>query len=81
MLVRTAIVRVVGAQKARMGQGDESCMSLFHAPHGFEALMEWTGDSVDLVVYESTGACHGESEQALLKAGLPVAKVNLRHAL
>ena len=49
--------------------------------------MEWTGDSVDLVdlvdlvVYESTRACHGDSEQALLKAGLPAAKVNLRHAL
>ena len=47
---------------------------------GFAALVEWIGDSVDLVVYEPTGAYHGEFEQALLEAGLPLAKVNPRHA-
>ena len=43
---------------------------------GFKALIEWLGESVDQVIYEPTGAYHGEFERALHAAGLPLVKVN-----
>ncbi|MCY3793888.1 MAG: transposase [Gammaproteobacteria bacterium] len=49
-----------------------------NTPRGFAALIEWLDDSAELVVYEPTGAYHRDFEQALLEAGLALAKVNPR---
>jgi transposase len=54
---------------------------------GHRALLKWLrgddgsgGGRPDLVVYEPTGAYHRDLELALGTAGLPLAKVNPRHA-
>ena len=46
---------------------------------GFQALSEWIGSSVDVVVYESTGPWHRAFEEALAP-GLPLARVNALRA-
>ena len=42
---------------------------------GFEKLAGWIG-SADCVVYEATGRCHRDFEEALVEAGLPLARAN-----
>ena len=42
---------------------------------GFKELARWIG-SADCVVYEATGRCHRDFEEALAKAGLPLARAN-----
>ena len=43
---------------------------------GFRKLIAWIGKSIKCVAYEPTGPYHRDFEQALLKAKLPLAKVN-----
>ena len=43
---------------------------------GFRKLIAWIGKSIECVAYEPTGPYHRDFEQALLKAKLPMAKVN-----
>ena len=43
---------------------------------GFEALLDWMGGSDDPVIYEPTGAYHGDFERALDAAGAVLVKVN-----
>ena len=44
---------------------------------GFTELIKWIGKrNVERIVYEPTGAYHRAFEDALSKAGLPLAKVN-----
>ena len=43
---------------------------------GFRKLIAWIGKSIKCVAYEPTGPYHRDFEQALLKAKLPMAKVN-----
>ena len=43
---------------------------------GIQALIDWIGTPVECVAYEATGAYHRDLEQALSRAGLPLAKVN-----
>jgi transposase len=48
---------------------------------GLRALIKWIGpDPVARVVFEATGAYHRNLERTLDRAGLPLAKVNPRHA-
>lgn len=47
---------------------------------GHKALITWAGSSVERVVFEPTGAYHRALERALARAGLPMVKVNPRHA-
>ena len=42
---------------------------------GFEKLARWIG-SADCVVYEATGRYHRDFEEALVEAGLPLARAN-----
>ena len=43
---------------------------------GFRKLIAWIGKSIECVAYEPTGPYHRDFELALLKAKLPMAKVN-----
>ena len=43
---------------------------------GFRELIAWIGKSIECVAYEPTGPYHRDFELALLKAKLPMAKVN-----
>ena len=43
---------------------------------GFRKLIAWIGKSIEWVAYEPTGPYHRDFEQALLKAKLPLAKVD-----
>ena len=43
---------------------------------GFDALIAWIDQPVRSVVYEPTGPWHRAFEEALLKAGLPLARAN-----
>ena len=43
---------------------------------GFRKLIAWIGKSIEWVAYEPTGPYHRDFELALLKAKLPMAKVN-----
>ena len=43
---------------------------------GFRALLDWIGESDDPVIYEPTGAYHGDFERALDAAGAVLVKVN-----
>ena len=43
---------------------------------GFDALIAWIDQPFRSVVYEPTGPCHRAFEEALLKAGLPLARAN-----
>ena len=43
---------------------------------GFQALIDWIGGSADPVIYEPTGAYHGDFERALHAAGAVLVKVN-----
>ena len=43
---------------------------------GFDALIVWIDQPVCSVVYEPTGAWHRAFEEALLQAGLPLARAN-----
>ena len=47
---------------------------------GFKALMAWVEVPVRAVTYEPTGRWHRAFEEALLKAGLPLVRVNPLHA-
>ena len=48
---------------------------------GFKALIRWLrATPIGRIVYEPTGPYHRSFEQALAKAGLPLAKVNARQA-
>ena len=47
---------------------------------GFEALIAWIDTPIDGLAYEPTGNCHRDFEEALLKARLPLTKVNPLHA-
>lgn len=48
---------------------------------GVRALIRWLGEGpVIRVVFEATGAYHRDFEQALGKAGMPLCKINPRHA-
>ena len=43
---------------------------------GFDALIAWLNQPVRMVVYEPTGPWHRAFEEALLHAGLPLARAN-----
>ena len=43
---------------------------------GIRKLIAWIGSQCDRVAYEPTGAFHLDFEEALLKAGLPLYKIN-----
>ena len=45
-------------------------------PAGFNALIAWVDQPVRSVVYEPTGPWHRAFEEALLQAGLPLARAN-----
>ena len=47
---------------------------------GFKALIAWIEVPVRAVTYEPTGRWHRAFEEALLKAGLPLVRVNPLHA-
>jgi len=47
---------------------------------GFKALIGWIGQDVSRVVFEPTGPYHAALERALVKAELPIVKVNPRQA-
>jgi transposase len=47
---------------------------------GHKALIAWAGAFVERVVFEPTGSYHRAFERALARAGLPMVKVNPRHA-
>ena len=47
---------------------------------GFKALIAWVEWPVRSVTYEPTGRWHRAFEEALLKAGLPLVRVNPLHA-
>jgi len=47
---------------------------------GHKAFIAWVGPSVERVVFEPTGPYHRAFERALARAGLPMVKVNPRHA-
>jgi transposase len=50
-------------------------------PQGHRALIAWLAKySLQRVVFEPTGAYHGTLERSLASAGLPLAKINPRHA-
>ena len=48
---------------------------------GHRALIAWlSGHAIERVVFEPTGAYHRVLERSLARAGLPLAKINPRHA-
>jgi transposase len=48
---------------------------------GYKKLIRWLSETpVERIVYEPTGPYHRSFEQALAKAGLPLAKINARQA-
>jgi transposase len=52
----------------------------FNDAKSHKALIAWAGGSVERVVFEPTGSYHRAFERALARAGLPMVKVNPRHA-
>jgi transposase len=50
-------------------------------PQGHRALIAWlSGHAIQRVVFEPTGAYHRGLERSLARAGLPLSKINPRHA-
>lgn len=60
---------------------DDEARRFDNSKAGHKALIRWLSETpVARIVYEPTGPYHRSFEQALAKAGLPLAKVNARQA-
>lgn len=60
---------------------DRATMRFPNDAKGFTDFIRWLGaDCIERIVYEATGAYHRAFERALVKAGMPLAKVNPRQA-